>query len=154
MHPNISFSCLEQNSCGNKRSRRAAASATRGWHDDSLPGAGFLYNSVPLDSVGWHGDSWVTEQACIARGSLRLTPLACLEMLSPLGVRQADGLLRARHGVDLLADEEIQGRIYSIQVPATALVGSQDEELAQGDVMALADEPTWRLPASGWAIFH
>ena len=36
MHPNISFSCLEQNSCGNKRSRRAAASATRGWHDDSF----------------------------------------------------------------------------------------------------------------------
>ena len=57
MHPNISFSCLEQNSCGNKRSRRVAASATRGWHDDSLPGAGFLYNSVPLDSAGWHGDS-------------------------------------------------------------------------------------------------
>ena len=56
MHPNISFSCLEHNSCGNKRSRRAAASATRGWHDDSLPGAGFLYNTVPLDSVGWHGD--------------------------------------------------------------------------------------------------
>ena len=90
----------------------------------------------------------------IARGSLRLTPLACLEMLSPLGVRQADGLLRARHGVDLLADEEIQGRIYSIEVPARAPVGSQDEELAQGDVMALADEPTWRLPASGWAVFH
>ena len=75
-------------------------------------------------------------------------------MLAPLGVRQADGLLRARHGVDLLADEEIQGRIYSIEVPARAPVGSQDEELAQGDVMALADEPTWRLPASGWAIFH
>ena len=75
-------------------------------------------------------------------------------MLAPLGVRQADGLLRARHGVDLLAGEEIQGRIYSIQVPARAPVGSQDEELAQGDVMALADEPTWRLPASGWAIFH
>ena len=36
MHPNISFSCLGQNSCGNKRSRRAAASATRGWHDDSF----------------------------------------------------------------------------------------------------------------------
>ena len=90
----------------------------------------------------------------IARGSLRLTPLACLEMLSPLGVRQADGLLRARHGVDLLADEEIQGRIYSIEVPARAPVGSQDEELAQGDVMALADELTWRLPASGWAVFH
>ena len=116
--------------------------------------AGFLHNSTPLDSVGWHGDSWVTEQACIARGSLRLTPLACLEMLSPLGVRQADGLLRARHGVDLLADEEIQGRIYSIEVPARAPVGSQDEELAQGDVMALADEPRWRLPASGWAVFH
>ena len=80
--------------------------------------AGFLHSSTPLDSVGWHGDSWVTEQACIARGSLRLTPLACLEMLSPLGVRQADGLLRARHGVDLLADEEIQGRVYSPQCPA------------------------------------
>ena len=54
----------------------------------------------------------------IARGSLRLTPLACLEMLAPLSVRQADGLLRARHGVDLLADEEIQGRVYSPQCPA------------------------------------
>ena len=52
MNPNTLLSCKEQNSCGNKRSRRAAASATRGWHDDSLPGAGFLYNSVPLDSVG------------------------------------------------------------------------------------------------------
>ena len=41
----------------NKRSHRVAASATKGWDDDSLPGAGFLYNSVPLDSVGWHGDS-------------------------------------------------------------------------------------------------
>ena len=41
----------------NKRSHRVAASATRGWQDDSWPGAGFLYNSVPLDSVGWHGDS-------------------------------------------------------------------------------------------------
>ena len=75
-------------------------------------------------------------------------------MLAPLGVRPADGLLRARHGVDLLADEEIQGRIYSIQVRARAPVGSQHEELAQGDVMALADEPKWRLPASGWAVFH
>ena len=36
MHPNLSFSCLEQKSCGNKRSWRAAASATRGWHDDSF----------------------------------------------------------------------------------------------------------------------
>ena len=91
----------------------------------------------------------------IARGSLRLTPLACLEMLSPLGVRQADGLLRARHGVDLLADEDLQGGVCStIGVPARAPVGSQHEELAQGDVMALADELTWRLPASGWAVFH
>ena len=75
-------------------------------------------------------------------------------MLAPLGVRQADGLLRARHGVDLLADEEIQGRVYSIQVPARGPVGSQEEELALGDVMALLDEPTWKLPASGWAVFH
>ena len=32
-------------------------------------------------------------------------------------------------------------------------MGAQDEELAQGDALALADERTWRLPASGWAIF-
>ena len=81
------------------------------------------------------------------------TKLACLKVRVPLGVRQADGLLRARHD---LADEDIQGRVCSIQVPACsarAPVGSPDEELAQGDALALADERTWRLPASGWAVF-
>ena len=79
------------------------------------------------------------------------TKLACLEVRVPLGVRQADGLLRSRHD---LADENIQGRVCSIQVPARAPVDSRGGELAQGDAMALADERTWRLPASGWAIFH
>ena len=78
------------------------------------------------------------------------TKLACLEVRVPLGVRQADGLLRARHD---LADEDIQGRVCSIQVPTRAPVGPQDEELAQGDALALADERTWRLPGSGWAVF-
>ena len=71
----------------------------------------------------------------------------------PLGVRRADGLLRARHGVDLLADENLQGGVcLTIGVPARAPLGSQHEELAQG--MALAEEPTWKLPASGWAVIH
>ena len=35
---------------------------------------------------------------------------------------------------------------YSIEGPARAPASSKDEELAHG----LADEPTWRLPASGW----
>ena len=30
----------------------------------------------------------------------------------------------------------------------------KDDELAQGDVIAVADEPTRRPPASGWASFH
>ena len=82
------------------------------------------------------------------------TKLACLEVRVPLGVPQADGLLRARHDI---ADEDIQGRVCSIRVPACsarAPVGSPDEVLAQGGALALADERTWRLPASGWAVFH
>ena len=39
------------------------------------------------------------------------TKLACLEVRVPLGVPQADGLLRARHDI---ADEDIQGRVCSI----------------------------------------
>ena len=127
--------------------------AAKGCHDGSPPMAGFLHSSAPLHSVCWHGDSGVTKQACIARGSLRPTSLACLAVPFPLGVRRADGLLRARHGVDLLADENLQGGVCStIGVPARAPLGSQHEELAQG--MALAEEPTWRLPASGWAVIH
>ena len=45
MNPNTSFAFLDQG----ERNKR--------WHDDVLPGSGFLYNSLPLDSVGWHDDS-------------------------------------------------------------------------------------------------
>ena len=122
-------------------------------------GLGSLYNSVPLDSEGWHGDSrargWVlAEQTSIARGSPVQTKLACVEVPFPLGVLQGDGALRARHGVLLFADEYIRGLVYSIEGPARAPAGSKDEELAHDDVLALADEPTCRLPASGWGFFH
>ena len=67
MNPNTSFSFLEQGE-RNKRWHDGFLPGSGflynslpldsvGWHDDSLPGAGSLYNSVPLDSVGWHGDS-------------------------------------------------------------------------------------------------
>ena len=119
-----------------------------------MPGAGFLYNSVPLiplgrktiprqrlgsrradahlDSVGWNGDS---------------PPEAGFPRPFPLGVLQGDGSLRARHGMMLFADEDIPG---FIEGAARATAGSKDEELAHDDVLALADEPTCRLPASGW----
>ena len=82
----------------------------------------------------------------MARGSPVQTKLACVEVPFPLGVLPGGGALRARHGVLLLADEDIQGPVYSIQGPARAPAGSIAEELAQGDVIALADEPTCRLP--------
>ena len=118
-------------------------------------GLGSLYHSVPLDSEGWHSVSrargWViAEQASIARGSRVQTKIACAEVPFPLGVLQGDGSLRARHGVLLFADEDIPGLVYSIEGPSRAPAGSKDEELAHGDVLALADEPTCRLPASGW----
>ena len=90
MHPNILFSCLEQNSCGNKRSRRAAASATRGWHDDSLPGAGFLYNSVPLDSVGWHDDYLSGAWFAVQFGASGFRRVARRFPRQRLGSRRAD----------------------------------------------------------------
>ena len=40
-----------------------------------------------------------------------------------------------------------------IEGAARATAGSKDEELAHGDVLALPDEPTCRLPASGWGFF-
>ena len=151
MIPKTLLSCREHNSRGNKGPRRVAQQG--GGHDGVPPVAGFLHNLAPLHSVCWHGDSAVTEQACIAGGSLRPTTLACLAMPFPLGFRRADGLLRARHGMDLLADENLQGGVCStIGVPARAPLGSQHEELAQG--MALAEEPTWRLPASDGAVIH
>ena len=69
--------------------------------------------SVQFGASGFRGVSrrfpargWVLgEQTCIARGSPAQTKLASLEVRVPLGVRQADGLLRARHD---LADEDIQ----------------------------------------------
>ena len=95
---------LRQKRCGNERSHRASASATRGWHDDSTPGAGVLYNSLPLDSAGWHGDPRqrlgsrsVAEHTCIARGSPVQTKHPCVEVPFPLGVLQDDGAIRARH---------------------------------------------------------
>ena len=36
---------------------KAAIERNKKWHDDSLPRAGSLCNSVPLDSAGWQGDS-------------------------------------------------------------------------------------------------
>ena len=119
----------------------------RGWVPVQVGASGFHWVARRFPARG----SVLAEQTCIARGSPAQTKLACLEVRVPLGVRQADGLLRARHD---LADEDIQGRVCSIQVPARAPVGSQDEELAQGDALALADERTWRLPASSWAAFH
>ena len=109
--------------------------------------SGFRWVARRFPARGWV----LAEQTCIARGSPAQTELACLEVRVPLGVRQADGLLRTRHD---LADEDIQGRVCSIQVPARAPVDSRGGELAQGDALALADERTWRLPASGWAAFH
>jgi hypothetical protein len=47
----------------------------------------------------------------------------------------------------LFTDEDIPG---FIEGAARATAGSKDEELAHDDVLALADEPTCRLPASGW----
>ena len=41
-----------------------------------------------------------------------------------------------------------------VEGAARATAGSKDEELAHGDVLALADEATCRLPASGWGFFH
>ena len=70
------------------------------------------------------------------------------------GVATEDALIRVRHGVGLLADESLQGGEGSVKVPARAPAGSKDEELTEGDVIALADLPTCRPPASGWAIFH
>ena len=119
----------------------------KGWVPMQFGASGFRWVARRSPARGWV----LAEQTCIARGSPVQTKLACLEVRVPLGVRQADGLLRARHD---LADEDIQGRVCSIQVPARAPVGPQDEELAQGDALALADERTWRLPASGWAAFH
>ena len=118
-------------------------------------GLGSLYHSVPLDSEGWHSVSrargWVlAEQASIARGSRVQTKIACAEVPFPLGVLQGDGSLRARHGMMLFADEDIPG---FIEGAARATAGSKDEELAHYDVLALADEATCRLPASGWGFF-
>ena len=83
---------------------------------------------MPQDSEGWHGDSpargWVlAEQTSIARGSPVQTKLA-----------------RAARGA-------------CVEGAARATAGSKDEELAHGDVLALPDEPTCRLPASGWGFF-
>ena len=145
MHPNISFSCLEHNSCGNKRSRRASASATRGWHDDSTPGAGFLYNSLPLDSAGWHGDSPPEAgfsqcgRAHVHRPRLTSPNQTCLCRGAVSSWRSAG---RRRH------PSPTRRLPYSIEGPARAPASSKDEELAHG----LADEPTWRLPASGWGF--
>ena len=75
-------------------------------------------------------------------------------VVRPFGVGTEDGLIRVRQGVGLLADENLQGGVCSIKVPARAPAGSKDEELTEGDVIALADLPTCRPPASGWAIFH
>ena len=72
----------------------------------------------------------------------------------PFGVGTEDGLRRVRRGVGLLVDEDLEGGERSIKVPARAPAGSKDEELTEGDVIALADLPTCRPPASGWAIFH
>ena len=119
----------------------------KGWVPVQFGASGFRWVARRFPARGWV----LAEQTCIARGSPVQTKLACLEVRVPLGVRQADGLLRARHD---LADEDIQGRVCSIQVPARAPVDSRGGELAQGDALALADERTWRLPASGWAIFH
>ena len=69
------------------------------------------------------------------------------------GVGTEDGAFRVRQGVGLLADENRQRRVCSIKVPARAPFASKDEELTEGDVIALADFPTFRPPASGWAIF-
>ena len=86
---------------------------------------------------------WVlAEQACIARGSPLQTVPACVLEPFPLGVLPDDGFLCAGHGVGLPVDEDLQGPVCSIQVPARAHAGSKGEELAQGDVIALADEPT------------
>ena len=94
---------------------------------------------------------WVlAEQTCIARGPPVQTKLACVEVPFPLGVLQDDGALRARHGVLLFAEANIQGLVLSIEGPARAPAGSRDEELAHGDVLALANEPTCKLPANGW----
>ena len=57
-----------------------------------------------------------------------------------------DGRLRVRHGVGLLVDEDVEGVIRSIQVPARARWGSMEEELTQDDGIARADEPTSSLP--------
>ena len=62
--------------------------------------------------------------------------------------------MRVRQGVGLLVDEDLEGGERSIKVPARAPAGSKDEELTEGDVIALADEPTCRLPTSGRGFFH
>ena len=166
MNPNTSFSFLEKGERTTVVTGRFIAS---GWVPVPSVTSGFRklaprflargLVSVQFGASGFRGVSrrfpaigWVLgEQTCIARGSPVHTKLACLEVRIPLGVRQADGLLRARHD---LADEDIQGRVCSIQVPTKASVCPQDAELFQGDALALADERTWRLPASGWAVFE
>ena len=126
----------------NKRSHRVAASATRGWQDDSWPGAGFLYNSVLLDSVGWHGDS--PPEAGFSQS--RRAPPEAHKSKPNYHVSRC----RFRLAFCSTTDANIQGLVYSTEGPARAPAGSRYEELAQGDVLALADEPTCKLPASGW----
>ena len=111
---------------------------------------------MPLDSEGWHivsrARGWVIAgQASIARGSRVQTKIACAEVPFPLGILQGDGSLRARHGMLLFADEDIPG---FIEGATRATAGSKDEEVAHDDVLALADEPTCRLPTRGRGFFH
>ena len=114
----------------------------RGWVPVQFAASGFRRVARRFPARG----SVLAEQTCIARGSPVQTKLACVEVPFPPGVLQDDGAIRARHEVLLFADENIRGLVYSIEGPARAPASSKDEELAHG----LADEPTWRLPASGW----
>ena len=132
------MSCKEQNSRGNKRPRRVAQQG-----DDT---------TVPRQWL----DSCTVRRRCIPR-----VGTAILESqnrrASPedhcgrphLPVSQCRFLL-AFDGQTASSEPDTEWTFLRMKISAP--LGSQHEELAQG--MALAEEPTWRLSANGWAVIH
>ena len=72
----------------------------------------------------------------------------------PLRVGTKVALWRVGDGVGFFVDEDVEVGKCLVEVPARALFGCMGEELIKGNAITLADVPTGRPPASGWAVFH